>query len=37
MNVSSNVTAEVTTFSGAENDERIYVVKDNQLFIEISL
>lgn len=30
MNVSSNVTAEVTTFSGVENDERIYVVKDNQ-------
>lgn len=32
MTTTSNVSTEVTTFSGVENDEYIYVVKDNQSF-----
>lgn len=32
MNATSNVSAEVTTFSGVEADDYIYVVKDNQTY-----
>ncbi len=32
MNTTSNISAELTTFSGVENDDYIYVVKDSQTY-----